>query len=92
MAETDPEEQPVTSPFKALSISCDDCSMQGSSHCQDCVVTFLCDEPPGCPVRVEAAEAQVLDLLIGAGLVPGLRQVPRTPGSRITRERMLRSR
>lgn len=76
----------------AFVISCDDCVMQHTNHCRDCVVTFFCEEPSQQPVVVEAGEAQIVDLLIGAGLVPGLRQVPRSLGPRGERARMLRSR
>jgi hypothetical protein len=76
----------------ALVISCQDCVMQHTDHCGDCVVTFFCDERTEQPVVVEAGEAQIVDLLIGAGLVPGLRQVPRTRGPQGERARMLRSR
>jgi hypothetical protein len=75
-----------------LVISCDDCAMQHTDHCQDCVVSFLCGGEPGQPVTVEEPEARVLDLLIDAGLVPALRQVPRTTGTREAGARMLRSR
>ena len=27
----------------SLTIDCDECRMQGTSACADCVVTFLCD-------------------------------------------------
>lgn len=76
----------------AFVISCDDCVMQHTEHCRDCVVSFFGDEPSAQPVVVEAGEAKIVDLLIGAGLVPGLRQVPRTRSPRDERARMLRSR
>ncbi|WP_116998476.1 hypothetical protein [Desertimonas flava] len=57
-------------------ISCDDCVMQDSAACGDCVVTFLLDHD-----RPERRGAVVLDmptvravrLLADAGLVPDLR-------------------
>ncbi|MEA2716009.1 MAG: hypothetical protein QOI99_326, partial [Actinomycetota bacterium] len=29
-----------------MEISCDDCVMQGTSACDDCVVTFICGREP----------------------------------------------
>jgi hypothetical protein len=63
-------------PHGRLTISCDDCSMQCSAACDDCVVTFL--------LRDDAAEqhdtlvldldqARVVRLLGQAGLVPDLK-------------------
>jgi hypothetical protein len=65
------------SPERSLSISCDDCSMQCSSACTDCVVTFLLRDDP-----VEAdhetlvlnlEQARVVKLFSSAGLVPDLK-------------------
>ncbi len=60
-----------------LSIDCDQCSEQGSSACDDCVVTFLCDRPEGAVV-IDAAEVRALRLLGQAGLAPRLRHQRRT--------------
>lgn len=57
----------------SLTISCDDCQLQHSSACDDCLVTFLCDREPGRAVVVDVAERRALRLLSGAGLVPRLR-------------------
>jgi len=70
-----------------LTISCDDCRLDGTSACQDCVVSFLLaddvteDREFGAPsarplvgaVIVDAAEARAMKLLHSAGLVPTLR-------------------
>jgi hypothetical protein len=71
-----------------LTISCDDCRLDGTSACQDCVVSFLlADEsietdgsgcvslarPASGAVIVDAAEARAMRLLHSAGLVPTLR-------------------
>jgi hypothetical protein len=61
-----------------LTISCGDCAMQHSSHCQDCIVTFICDRDPDDAVVIDADEERAVRLLAGAGLVPRLRHVPRT--------------
>jgi hypothetical protein len=60
-------------------ISCDECTMQASSACADCVVTFICGREPDDAVIIDAAEERALRLLAGAGLVPGLRHA-RTVG------------
>jgi hypothetical protein len=56
-----------------LTIDCNDCVMQGTDTCDDCVVTFVLDREPGEAVVIDAAEARVVRLLAGAGLVPRLR-------------------
>jgi hypothetical protein len=61
-----------------LVIDCDDCAMQGSDCCADCVVTFICSRQPGEAVVVDVAEERAIRLLSTAGLVPELRHVRRT--------------
>jgi hypothetical protein len=56
-----------------ITISCDDCVMEGSDACADCIVTFLCNRQPGDAVVIDAAEARAVRLLSGAGLTPALR-------------------
>ena len=58
-------------------ISCDDCAMQHSTACDDCVVTFICGREPDEAVVIDVAEARAVRLLGDVGLVPRLRQVPR---------------
>lgn len=82
----------MTQSEDSFTISCDDCTMQHTDHCHDCVVSFFCERDETQPVVVETGQARVLELLIDAGLVPGLRQVPRSRGPREARVRMLRSR
>jgi len=62
----------------ARTIDCDECAMQGTSACDDCVVTFICSREPGEAVVVDVAEARAIRLLSGAGLLPELRHVRRT--------------
>ena len=62
----------------SLSISCGDCVMQHTDHCHDCIVTFICDRDEGDAVVIDVEEQRALRLLIGGGLVPGLRHVKRT--------------
>ncbi len=56
-----------------MTISCDDCTMQHTSACEDCVVTFICGREPDDAVVIDAAEARAVRLLSDAGLVPKLR-------------------
>ncbi len=63
----------------SITISCDSCAMQASSHCADCVVTFMCaDDHHGTGVVRQAvvldlAEQRAVRLLAQAGMVPTLR-------------------
>ncbi len=59
-------------------ISCDECVMQHTDACDDCVVTFVCGRHPGEALVVDVEEARAVRLLERAGLVPGLRHVRRT--------------
>ena len=62
----------------SIIINCDDCSLQGTSACDDCVVTFICGREPDEAVIIDAEEARAVRLLGQAGLVPQLRHVKRT--------------
>jgi hypothetical protein len=66
-----PEREPLT-------IDCDECAMQDTDACADCVVTFICSREPGEAVVVDVAEERAIRLLSGAGLLPQLRHVRRT--------------
>ena len=57
-----------------MEISCDDCVMQDTPACEDCVVTFICGREPGEAVVIDVAEARAVRLLGEAGLVPPLRR------------------
>lgn len=59
-----------------MRIDCDECVMQGTDQCKDCVVTFILDREDGAVV-VDAEEARALRALGEAGLVPLLKLVPR---------------
>jgi len=69
-----------------LTISCDDCSMQCTSACDDCVVTFLLrsdvddEQRPSTehpvhhePLVLDLDQVRVVRLLGKAGLVPDLK-------------------
>lgn len=56
----------------SLSVSCGDCVMQHSSHCDDCIVSFFCDRPVDVPIEIDEREVRALRLLSDGGLVPKL--------------------
>ena len=59
--------------YQPMTISCDECTMQHTSACDDCVVTFICGREPDDAVIIDAAEVRAVRLLSDAGLVPKLR-------------------
>ena len=61
-----------------LRISCDECVMEATSACADCVVTFLCDRAPHDAVIIDVVELRALRLLQEGGLAPALRHRRRT--------------
>ncbi|MBW3558130.1 MAG: hypothetical protein KY454_14435 [Actinobacteria bacterium] len=61
---------------EVLRIDCDDCSMQHSSACDECVVAFICGREPDEAVIIDAGEVRAVRMLIRSGLVPALRHVP----------------
>ena len=65
-------------PVEPLTIDCADCRMRSTTACDDCLVTFITGRDPEDAVVIDVAEARAVRLLADAGLVPGLRHVPRT--------------
>ena len=61
-----------------LRIDCDDCVLQETDACEDCVVNYICSREPDDAVVIDVAEARAIRLLSQAGLVPDLRHVRRT--------------
>jgi hypothetical protein len=59
-------------------IDCDECVMNGTSACDDCMVTFLVGRDRGEAVVFDADEERDLRLLQREGLVPQLRLVRRS--------------
>lgn len=60
----------------SITISCDDCRMQCTSACDDCVVTFLLRDEASVdpePLVLDLDQVRVVRLLGKAGLVPGLK-------------------
>jgi hypothetical protein len=64
---------PVFTPTATITIDCDQCSMQHTSSCDDCVVSFLLDRQPDDAVVIDVSEARAMRMLGRAGLVPTLR-------------------
>ena len=60
-----------------VTICCDECAMQGSDTCDDCLVTFICDRDPGDAVIIDVAEERAVRMLGRGGLVPLLQHRPR---------------
>lgn len=68
---------------RGLTISCDDCSLQCTDACDDCVVTFVLradDESvaarqgePADGLVLDIDEARIVQMMSRAGLVPELR-------------------
>jgi hypothetical protein len=56
-----------------MRIDCDECRMQHTSACDDCVVTFIIGREPGDALVIDAEEERAVRLLADAGLLPGLR-------------------
>ena len=59
-----------SAPAAVLTIDCADCSMQHTTVCRDCLVTYLVNHTESEPVRFDADELQAVELLAEAGLVP----------------------
>jgi hypothetical protein len=58
-------------------IDCNDCRMQDTAACDQCVVSFVFHDA-GDPLAVDDDQAQALEMLAEEGLVPALRLVPRS--------------
>jgi len=56
-----------------LTFACEECELEGTGACDDCVVTFLLDPPAPAAMVVDVAEARAVRMLQRAGLVPELR-------------------
>lgn len=62
-----------------MQIDCDECVMQHTTACQDCVVGHLLHDLLG-PIEVDRDQAVALEVLADAGLVPHLRLLRRAAG------------
>ena len=56
-----------------IRIDCDECMMQHTPTCDDCVVTFLCSRSADEAIVIDVAEARALRILGRGGLAPQLR-------------------
>ncbi|MEP6623975.1 MAG: hypothetical protein ABJC79_06010 [Acidimicrobiia bacterium] len=56
-----------------MKIDCDECVMNGTDACGDCMVSFLVQRTPGDAVVIDVAEERAVRMLARAGLVPQLR-------------------
>ena len=63
--------------LRRMRIDCDECVMQHTAACADCVVTFIVERVPGDALVIDAQEERAVRLLARAGMVPGLRHVAR---------------
>lgn len=61
-----------------FTIDCDECVMQHTDACSDCVVSFICGREPDEAIVLDVAEARAVRALADGGLVPALRHVRRT--------------
>ncbi|MGH8902299.1 MAG: hypothetical protein ACRDYA_11615 [Egibacteraceae bacterium] len=62
-----------------MRIDCDDCRMQATRTCEDCIVTFLLERPDGAIV-FDAEQERALRTLQDAGLAPRSRFARRAMG------------
>ncbi len=60
-------------PTATLTIDCEDCALQHTNACDDCIVSFLLDHDADDAVVIDAQEARAMRMLERAGMVPSLR-------------------
>lgn len=77
-----PVSVPVAAPAGAegpsvLRIDCAECAHRHTDHCEDCLVTFLCERESDGAVIIPLEEVRAVRLLQGAGLAPRVRHVRR---------------
>ena len=63
----------VRSVKEPITIDCDDCIMQSTDACSDCIVTYICDRDPDDAVVIDIADLRAMRMLADAGLVPELK-------------------
>lgn len=61
-----------------LILDCNECSMQGTAACDDCVVSYILDRPQDEALVFDVEQERALRSLSGAGLVPEVRFRRRT--------------
>jgi len=62
---------------EALVIDCEECAMQNTDACKDCLVTFILGREAGDALVIDAEEARAVRMLTKVGLVPGPRHIKR---------------
>jgi hypothetical protein len=63
-------------PEGIMRIDCNECVMQDTAACHDCVVTHLLGVS-GTPIDIDDEHEVVLESLAAEGMVPRLRLIPR---------------
>jgi len=58
-------------------IDCNDCKMQDTRACHDCIVTHVLHDA-GQPLALGDTDSETISLLTDEGLVPRLRMVPKS--------------
>lgn len=58
-------------------IDCNECTMQDTEACHECVVSFVLHDLAG-PLEIDEEQAGALEVLAEVGLVPELRLVRRS--------------
>jgi hypothetical protein len=66
----------------AMVIDCDECVMQGTGACGDCVVSHILGREPGSAVVLDLSEERAIRSLAEVGLVPRLLHLPRSGDGR----------
>lgn len=66
---------------ESLLIDCNQCVLEDTVACSDCVVTFICRTDATSTVVVDLAEVRAIRMLDAAGLVPPLRHQSRATGT-----------
>lgn len=64
-----------------IAISCDDCAMQHTGACDDCLVSFVLSRDPDDALVIDADEARAVRRMAAVGLVPSLRFASRSEGA-----------
>lgn len=66
---------PSSSSPAVLRIDCDECALQATDACEDCVISFLLGAEASTPVVVDLAVVRAMRALDEGGLAPPLRHV-----------------
>jgi hypothetical protein len=64
----------------AIAISCDDCNLQHTAACDDCLVSFVLGREPDDALVIDVDEAREVRRLADTGLLPRLRFSGRPSG------------